>query len=325
MISTSLSDESNGTQYHTERVVNHPNYFIGRDAKAFPCLLIDNLGSSEGYQSPIRLEYLEVQFAIYCLVRTRDSDRESGFFTVLRCRTKDQQVIKYFLFVCEMLIRIIGDLPNSNKISSAVNRIAKLFQQIRKPPTRSINGLFGELFFINQCSNVGHAVFSWRIEDSERFDFTDGAIRIDVKASTGRDRVHQFSYDQCNPPANSIAVVVSILTEQTSGGLSLGQLVRSIEDNISFDSDLILKLHDTIAATLGNCLTESLSKCFDDQLANSTLKYYDLRDIPAIRGELPRNVRNVKFSSDLSNEVAVVTGDLVERVPSFVNFLPQAD
>jgi hypothetical protein len=43
---------------------------------------------------------------------------------------------------------MVGDNPTRPRLASAVNRLAAIFQKLQKPPTRPVNGLFGELFVL---------------------------------------------------------------------------------------------------------------------------------------------------------------------------------
>jgi hypothetical protein len=104
--------------------------------------------------------------------------------------------------------------------------------------------------------------------------------------------------------------------------LSLQELVRSIEALAGNDSDLVMRLHDIVAETLGNALQEALSIQFDAKLAASSLHFYDLRAIPAIRGEPPAAVSDIHFRSDLSSMPIITTEALTEREPALADFLP---
>ena len=77
---------------------------------------------------------------------------------------------------------------------------------------------------------------------------------MDVKATSGRNRVHTFSYEQCNPPLGTVAAVASLHTEQAAGGESILSILNQIEYRVSFNADLVFKLHETVSATLGTKL-----------------------------------------------------------------------
>jgi hypothetical protein len=163
---------------------------------------------------------------------------------------------------------------------------------------------------------------AWRLKDSARFDFSAGDIRLDVKTASGRLRAHTFSHDQCNPPPGTLAIVASLFLERSASGVSLRELIRVVETLIAEYSELVMKLHDVVTETLGNALQEALSIRFDERLAASSLHYYDLRSIPAIRGEPPAGVSDIHFRSDLSGVATVTVEALIERELGLADFLP---
>jgi hypothetical protein len=297
-------------------------YFIGKDRDGCICLLVAAGEHSERMHSPIRLENLDAQFELRCHLRRKNEMERVGTFTVIRCRSLDAELIGYFLSVCETIIGRLGDQPKQNELAAAILRLAAIFQKMQKPASRSLNGLFGELFFIWSSANPSRTVAAWRIDDTARFDFADGNVRIDVKATSGRLRSHTFSYEQCNPPPGTIAIVTSLFVERSPGGISLRSLVREIETRIAAFPDLILKLYETIAATLGSGMSEAMGVVFDTQLAESSLKLYRLADVPAIRGPLPPGVSEIHFRSDISAVRALSKEALIRQDPTFRDLLP---
>jgi hypothetical protein len=104
--------------------------------------------------------------------------------------------------------------------------------------------------------------------------------------------------------------------------------LRSIFDDvvarIASKHDLVFKLHEVVAATLGESLSDAFSVRFDIRLADSSLRYFRLNDIPAIRGPLPAGVTDVHFRSDLSAASSVSPRQLIDMDPVFWDLLPQS-
>jgi hypothetical protein len=296
-------------------------YFIGKDNEGRACILISVTDPERRRHAPIRLESLEVQFEVPSILRVARRSAE-GTYTVVRCRSLEPEFSRYFLSVCETIVRILGDEPTATAVANAVNRLALIFQRLQNPPIRPVYGLFGELSLIRLSHSPARALAAWRIETLSRFDFTAGDARLDVKATSGRVRSHKFSYDQCHPPPGSVAVVASFFIERLSAGLAMRDLVDEVERLAGGDTELVMKLHVIVADTLGTALNDSLSIRFDDRLADSSLKFYDLADIPAIRGGLPPGVSDVHFRSDLSALTPVSFETIIQRAPPFEDLLP---
>lgn len=320
-----LVDNPDKPLYAVMPVLSHASYFVGKDSDARACLLVATGDRTGKLQPPIRLESLDVQFELRCHLKREGEPEREGTFTVIRCRALDKETIRYFLSICETILRMIGDRPTRPQVAAAVNRLAAIFQKMQKPPSRPVNGLFGELYLLWRSGNAVRALAAWRADDTARFDFSDGDIRLDVKATSGRLRIHTFSYEQCNPPPGTIAVVASLHVEQASGGLVLRSMIDEIEARIAAHPDLVLKLHEVVVVTLGASLTEALALSFDFRLAESSLKFFSLEEVPAIRGPLPPGVSDLHFRSDLSALPPLSGQTLIDRDPIFWDLLPQGE
>lgn len=300
----------------------HKDYLVGKDAAGLACLLVATTDGTGRKPPPIRLESLDAQFELACQLKDSSGQVMEGLFTIVRCRSLESDTIRYFLSVCRIIILHLGDAPSRSALATAVRRLAAIFQRIKKQPVRSLNGLFGELFMISRSRSPARSVAAWRIDEASRFDFTAGDVRMDVKACAGRVRMHTFSYDQCNPPPSTHAVVASMMVERIPGGASVEDLMASIEAQLSGDQELVFKLHDIVATTMGVDLSESLRVTFDLRLAESSLQFFDLREIPAVRGSLPPRVSDVRFSVDLSGLVPLSVEALTDQEPYFWDLLP---
>jgi hypothetical protein len=320
-LATPTPPEGDRLIYSVAPVPGHPGYFIGKDNESHACVLIAVVDRDRRPHAPIRLESLEVQFEVQSLIKAGREISE-GTFTVVRCRSPEPEIIHYFLSVCETIVRLLGAQPTRAAIAGAINRLALIFQRLQSPPSRPVNGLLGELFLIRQCHNPILTLAAWRTQDVSRFDFSAGDIRLDVKTTNGRIRAHSFSYEQCNPPTGTTAIAASLFVERLAGGVSLRELILEVERLAGSSTELVMKLHDIVAGTLGNSLPEALSIRFDRRLAASSLQFYDLNAIPAIRGDLPAGVRDVHFRSDLSAAAAISIAGLIAAEPGIADFLP---
>lgn len=310
--------------YAIKPILDYGSYFVGKNSKSCACLLVATNDKSRRRPPPIRLETLDAQFNLRCHLKKEGGPEREGTFTVIRCRSLDSQTIHYFLSICETIIQIVGDNPSQRAVASAVHNLSSILQKIKYPPTKPVTGLFAELFIILRSSNPIRTLKAWRRDEAARFDFADGEIRIDVKASSTKVRSHIFSYEQCNPPRGTIAIVASLFAERTSGGLSLATIIQEIESEVSDQPNLVFKLHEVVASTLGSSIAEAMEVAFDIKLADSTLQFYNLREIPAIREQLPRGVSDVHFRSDLSSTSSISVELLIDQNPLFYDLLPPA-
>ena len=310
-------------RYAVLPMAGYRSYFVGKDRDSCACLLVATVDLVQQQSPPIRLESLDVQFDMPCHLKKECEPEQQGKFTVIRCRSLDRETVRYFLTVCDTILRVVGDEPTQRTVSSAVHRLAAIFQKARNPPTRTVNGLFGELYLISLSANPVRSLTAWRVDETARFDFVDGDVRLDVKATSGRMRTHIFSYEQCNPPVGTMAVAASMFVERVSSGITLRALIDDIVAKVSSHFDLVFKLHDVIAATLGTSLNEAMAVTFDEKLAESSLRFFNLASVPAIRSPLPEGVSDVHFQSDLSAADILLVQDLIDNDSVFGDLLPR--
>ena len=144
------------------------------------------------------------------------------------------------------------------------------------------------------------AVRAWRMDPDERVDFATGRLRLDVKSASTRQRVHEISFDQANPPAGTIGIIGSTWIEPLAGGISISRLLSKIEDRLQNDGQAVMRLRTIVAATLGDSLPYAADWSFDLELAKASLGYFNSEEIPAIRPPLPPGVSSARFVSDLN-------------------------
>lgn len=311
-----------GSFYVVLPIQGYQGYYIGKDHDERACLLISTRKADQKL-SPIRLKNLDVQFELPCRYEKESGITKEDRLTVIRCRSDQAEIIQYFLSICEVILLALGNRPTQREVASVVNRLAEIFKKAQQPPTRTINGLFGELYLISRSANPSIAVTAWRSDISSRFDFVLGHVRLDAKVTENRVRTHTFSYEQSCPPENTLAIAASMFAERSSSGLTIQKLINNIEKRISSNADLVFKLHEVTTASLGTSFSEAMKVAYDTIVTESSLQFFDLTKIPAIRGPLPAGVSNVHFRSDLSTTSSFSIQDLTALNPAFREILPQ--
>jgi hypothetical protein len=309
---TALPDAGGGEPKGAYRVqpVAGTRHYVGRNAEDMPTVL---LGSPAGrVQAPVRLAAIEVLFSTTCKISLSDGRVEEEVLTVITCVSHDAKVQAYFLHVCETIARIVGPSPAHGDVVEAVRRVIELFERVTRPPTRSALGLIAELYLIAQSREPRLAARAWRSDDNNRFDFAIEDVRIEVKASGTRLRSHHFSLEQCEPPPGTIGILASVFVETVGGGKSMQELIEDIGLRIADDA-LLLKVQAGVAETLGSGLPEALSLRFDEALAASSLRFFDLRTIPAVRGVVPAEVTEVRFRANLSAQLGLPIDEVSRR------------
>lgn len=309
------------SSFSVRAIPGFPRHYVGRTVGGQPSLL---LGSEAGpFHAPVRLALLEARFGNLHRIRSEAGDEREELLSVITCTSQDAQAQSYFIHVCETIVRIVGNQPKLSDIVSAVQRLIDLFRHIARPATRSLNGLLGELVLIAASRNLPATVGAWRSSDYDRFDFSTGDIRLDVKAAADRTRAHHLSAEQCQPPPGTAGLLASVFIESSGGGQSLQELLHGIERDLAGENVLILRVQQAVAETLGETLLSAMEARFDQHLARSSLQFYDISKIPAIRDGIPPEVSKVQFRSNIASVAPLDEEGAALLAPEGLIFLPR--
>ncbi len=270
---------------------------IARAASGGPVLLVSVRPSDSAPPPPLVLEHLTVQHDVVCRVVAPDGAEETGTFTVVRCTSPE--LGEHFLRVLHPIVEAVGPGPTRRDAAGAVRRLAELFQALQAPPRQSAQALFAELLVIALSLDPVALARAWHVEPEDRFDFNNGAERVEVKSTSGETRRHHFSLEQVRPEADVRVLVVSARVVRAAGGLSLGTLLDRVRSLLAGDVDLLLRVDHVVAQSLGGSLRRALRERFDEEVARSSLLFLRAEDVPAVSPSLPPNVSGVQFVADL--------------------------
>lgn len=283
--------------FHVRRLPGHPAYYVGRDASNNAAILIRASGS--GRTLPLRLAGIEARFEVPCKVAEPGAPERTETLTAILCLSREPGMETYFASAAESLVAVLGAAPTTREVGEAVERLVELFQKLRNAPKRSLAGLVGELIVIWSARDTAAAVSAWRADPEDRYDFVCTTLRVDAKASTDRRRSHELSFEQANPPPGTAALLASVWVEAAGGGVSLREHLSAIETRLSGDHASTLRLRSIVADTLGETLLTAMEWRFDLAVATTSLSFFDMRAIPAIRAPLPEGVAGVRFVTDV--------------------------
>lgn len=297
-----------GARFATLPISDHEFHRVGKDAQGAPLLLIavaDTAGRAR--PAPIVLEHLTVQHDMPCRVLRPDGTVEERRFTVVRCTGTDSTLRTYFLRLTSTIVAALGTAPSRADVAGAIERLAELFRALAEPPRKTMRGLWAELLVIAQGRDPAALIGAWHTTLEDRYDFSLGSQRIEVKSTTGRARQHHFSLEQLIPPAGTDLLVASLFVEQAGAGISVAELAGEIRARVANDPQAVLHVDRIVALTLGEGWRRAGEERFDRELAESSLAFFEPAVIPAVGVQLPRGVSEVRFKSDL---IGCPTADL---------------
>ena len=224
---------------------------LAKDASGSPCLLIRQ-SEQDRRPVPIRLENLQISFAVPCTITGPAAEQERDTFTIVRCSGNNPELFPHFLRIVSPLVAALGPTPTPAAVRRVITGLVELFQTLSAPARKTIQGLWTELLLICLSHDPRATAAAWHGIPQEHFDFAAGLQRIEVKSSNVRRREHYFSLDQVTPPGGARIVVASIFAERVGGGVSLRQLFEDVRALLSQDPLLVGRLDAAFYSSLGS-------------------------------------------------------------------------
>ena len=272
-------------------------HMVALSAEGRPCLLIRTTEAGDT-PSRIHLSGLRASFGVLCRFSVDGAVPDERYVSIIEC-TAAEDVRPIFADLSLTFLRLLGERPTMNQTAFAVARFAAIFAALNRPSRQSVTGLIGELMIISLAANPAAAVGCWRSTDFDHFDFVAPDGRVECKATSLGSRIHSMSWEQCNPP-DGPALVASLYVERTGGGTSVQDFIHRIESMMTSSPDAAIRMRETISATMGAGLQQALQVRFDEAACRASLLWFDLRAVPAVRGELQAGVSGLRFMSNMT-------------------------
>ncbi len=244
-------------------------------------------------------KYLSIKYDVDCTIQTIGKKvSKNAPYTILILKSKEDEIVSYFLELCLILIKRIGNAPQIEDIHMQFEKLELIFSKLSRKSTVDLLGLWGELFLIESSKDPEYFIKSWHKEPSEKIDFNDGNDKIEVKSTTNSRRIHHFEIKQLKSFSNGNTVVASIMTLNIDGGLSISDLVERVRKRVSIN--MYEMLLDKMFGIVGDRMEEISELKYDYNTALSELKYFAVSQIPKPE-KIPAGVWDVKFISNLED------------------------
>lgn len=274
---------------------------IGVNYLGFPVILISSkFDQTHLSQKNIKLKYIELTHNLECKVSGNGKSKISNY-TVIIFKNNEEMLQNYFLGIAQSLLSSLSMKPSQKEVFETFKNFIEIFRSLTETPTKTIQGLWAELFLIEQSKKPETLINYWHNIPEEKYDFNADNQKIEVKSSSNLERVHIFAAEQLNPSNNSQVVISSIFTRQISSGLNVLELFDKINNRVS-ENKLTEKIYRIISKTLGNTFEQTSKIKYDYELAKTSIRFYKHQDISKVeRVNIPEKVSEVKFKSDLEN------------------------
>lgn len=295
-------EEGDRKTFNAIPVPEYPNYRIAINAEGNPVLLLSIANTVKNISiRNFRLKYVQLEQNVECKI-TENGKSRFQTFTVITFTSLDRNLQEYFLRISETLIKTLNNKPTQQQVIDALNKFIEIFRSLTDMPTNTVQGLWAELFVIDNSAGPKILLNYWHNLPEEKFDFNSGIEKIEVKSSSILERIHTFSAEQLNPPTGTQVLIASVFVRQSSTGQNIQQLMDSIITKIQNDIELIDKLNNIICKTLGSSLEDSIIRKFDYQIAKDSLQFYRHQEVSKIdKGHISTKISEVKYKSDLTS------------------------
>lgn len=298
--------ENNSNVFNAIPIPEYPNFRVAIDFEGNAVLMLSVSKRIKDLSlKNFRLKYLQLEQNLECKIYENDSFKFQTF-TVITFRCNDRNLQEYFLRISESLVKTVGQNPTQQQVIDSLKKFVEIFKTLTDSPTNTVNGLWAELFLIENSTNPKKLINYWHNIPEEKFDFNAGIERIEVKSSSNFERKHIFSSEQLNPPSDTQVLIASIFLKQHNSGNSIQFLIDRISEKIDYDFGTVEKLNTIVFRTLGSSLEYSIGVKFDYDIAQQSLRFYRHQDIDKIeKVHIPNNVSEVKYKSDLTSIKAI--------------------
>jgi hypothetical protein len=298
----SLPENESAKTINAIPIPEYPNFRIAVDIYGYPLLLLPAFGTSNiSTLRNRRLKYLQFEPKVDCKISEGNATSFQQF-SLITFESSDKVLQEYFLQISETFIKSMQSKETYREAVETLNRYIEVFRALTDTPTNTVQGLWAEIFFIENSSDPKRLLSYWHNSPEEKFDFNAGEEKIEVKSTSGFERIHEFSSEQLNPSPSNQVLVASLFTRQTNSGKSIQELMQNIASRIQDGNDLVEKMNIVVSKTLGNSLEQSVKIKFDYEVSKSSLRFYKHQDISKVeKVYIPTEVSGVRYKSDLSS------------------------
>ena len=269
---------------------------LGKNYNGLPSILINTKKNNESV-APYKGMSIRLRFNINCKIH---EENEKQNYTILSCISKDEQIIKIFLDICQTTISQLGKEPTPKEISEKTQMLIDLFKEMPNKLS-SIVGLWGELFLIASSRNIAKSLEAWHQHAEDKYDFYDNNEALEVKCTSKTDRKHTFKHDQLISNLKDHYVASIMISDDPTKGLSVVDLYEDIKKRCKLDN-LNNKLKKIFFKIVGKTPYEELNEYrYNFDYSKKNVMYYKLKDISTLVNE-DDSVTDISYKVDLSKK-----------------------
>lgn len=294
---------------------------VARSFENHPTVLIE-LADAGTASIPRRLANLSYSPPTSIEISGLDGKRRQGRFAILECQTLDLEVGKYFFKVMSAILVDNYAAASEAGFETALDSLVTLFRALQHAGTRTAQGLWAELAIVLWSADARNTLSSWHSSPTALHDFVSGEACLEVKSTTKDLREHTFLLEQLTSHQDS-TLVASVMLTETGAGSSVFDLVELIGPRVG--EEAVARLQSIVGACLGNAWREASELRYSVEAARHSLRIYHAHDVPIVPQPIPAEIRDVRFTADLSAASSLSLTKARALKPQFSQLLPEND
>ena len=253
------------------------------------------------------LKYLTIEIGDIYELKIKGKRKFKDTFSKITLTSTDPVLLRIFSSAISSLVNLIS-LPATDIVfEKDFFKLIEIFRSLDAAPSKTISGLWAELFLIQESGSVPEALKYWHQSPNAKYDFSQQNIHLEVKSTNSDIREHHFSLAQAHPQKGNICVVASVLLNDDPRGANINDLLNRIKSKLSRFPELKMKLDIQVATLLGEDLLRGNSYKFNLPYSRKNLKFYELDGIPKIDSSYLKHpqISKISFVSNLEAETTI--------------------
>lgn len=149
-------------------------------------------------------------------------------FAMIALRPGHENLASSFAAVAATLLATLDEVPTANDVIDFLDSLVDLVASRHVASTATVVGLWGELWMIASASDPALFAGAWHMNSAERFDFSFARARVEVKTTTGQNRVHEFGLEQLEAGDTKLIWIASLAIVSDPNGQTVMDLLHGL-------------------------------------------------------------------------------------------------
>jgi hypothetical protein len=253
-----------------------------------------------GFEPPIKTARVSLIPSQELVVTDENKLIKRGIFNILSCDTSNCVDIEYFIVLMDSFLS--GFQGKRLSIEDLIHFFKSMSRLFAASPARDLEserqGLWGELFLMDQVIGFTFWAPFWHTELRKLFDFSCENKHVEVKTTLNTERTHHFSHKQIFGLSNEEIIIVSILLRLDGEGLSLRELIERGRTALKGSPNYIKLEHAVVHSGMVDNSVDGPKYSF--ALALMGIKFFNAIDVPHFGTPEPFGVSETRYKVDLS-------------------------